>query len=101
MEETAHYATVTEAINELRKKGFTRDFNLEENCIVCHPERFQLDEFQIVDVYRYEGPSDPADEAAVYAIESKSGMKGILVAGYGATTDNMTADILEKLKIRK
>jgi hypothetical protein len=98
---SAHYATVTEAISQLRKQGFTRDFNLEENCIVCHPDRFSHDEFEIVDVYYYEGATDPADEATVYAIESRSGVKGILVTGSGMDMDNITSEILEKLKIRR
>ncbi len=101
MKRESHYATVSEAINELRKKGFTRDFNLHENCIACHPEKFGHDEFEIVDVYRYEGNTDPADEATVYAILSKSGIKGVLVTGYGTATDSMTTEILEKLKIKR
>jgi hypothetical protein len=97
MDRKLHYAAVSEAINELRKKGFTTDFNLEENCLVCHPDKFTVDEFEIVDVYRYEGNTDPADEATVYAIESRSGLKGILVTGYGISADNMSAEILGKL----
>jgi len=100
MARSAHYATVSEAITALRQRGFTRDFNLEENCIVCHPDRFRHDEFEIVDVYYYEGQSDPADESTVYAIQSTSGVKGILVTGSGMNMDNMTTEILEKLKIR-
>jgi len=100
MERKSHYATVSEAVNDLRKQGFTQDFNLEENCITCHPEKFDHDEFEIVDVYRYEGNTDPADEATVYAIESRSGIKGILVTGYGMATDNMTTEILSKLKMK-
>lgn len=96
-----HYSTVSEAINALREQGYTTDFNLEENCIVCHPEKFHPEDFSIVDVYRYEGNTDPADEATVYAIESKSGMKGILVTGYGASMDSMSAAMLEKLKNAK
>lgn len=101
MERESHYGTVTEAINKLREKGFTTDFNLEENCIVCHPYRFGPDEFEIVDLYRYEGNSDPADEAVVYAIESTSGVKGILVTGYGVSNDDYTTEILQKLRSRE
>lgn len=96
-----HYDTISKAIEELRKQGYTIDFNLEKNCIVCHPEKFEPEDFEIVDVYRYEGNSDPADEAAVYAIESKTGLKGILVTGYGISTDGMSAQILSKLHNRK
>ena len=98
MERQTHYATVTEALKQLRDTGFTIDFNLEENCIQCVHGKFNADEFEIVDVYRYEGNSDPGDEATVYAIESKSGLKGVLVAGYGAAADNLSTDILKKLQ---
>lgn len=100
MARESHYATVSEAIEQLRKKGFTKDFNLEENCIVCFPDKFNAKDFEIVDVYRYEGNTDPADEATVYAIESKSGIKGILVTGYGISADSMSTEILNKLSSR-
>jgi hypothetical protein len=92
-----HYGTVTEAINKLRAKGFTLDFNLQKNCLVCNNNIFNVDDFDIVDVYRYEGNSDPADEAAVYGIQSTNGDKGILVTGYGLSTDEMSAELLHKL----
>lgn len=97
MERQLHYATVSEAIEVLKKKGYTTDFNLEENCIVCHQGKFEPSDFEIVDVYRYEGATDPADEATVYAIESKNGLKGILVTGYGISVDSMSAAMLSKL----
>jgi hypothetical protein len=95
-----HYATVSEAIARLREKGFSEDFNLEENCIVCHEERYPAADFDVVEVYRYEGDSDPADEATVYGITSTSGRRGILVTGFGASADPMTTEILQKLTIR-
>ena len=101
MPRETHYGTITEAIEELRKKGFTTDFNLESNCIVCHPDKFNPEDFEIVDLYRYEGQTDPADETTVYAITSKTGIKGILVNGYGASSDTMSAAMLNKLRIKK
>lgn len=97
MEQKYHYATVSEAINELKQHGFTMDFNLEENCIVCCSNKFHADEFEIKEIYRYEGDTDPADEATVYGIQSKTGMRGILVTGYGISTDNFSTAILSKL----
>jgi hypothetical protein len=67
MQTQTHYATVSVALEELRKQGFTTDFNLEENCISCTNGKFDAADFEIVDVYRYEGITDPADEATVYA----------------------------------
>ena len=93
-----HYETVSEAIEELRTKGFTTDFNLKENCIVCHAGTFYPDDFEIVEVYRYEGASDPGDEATVYGIQSRSGLKGILVMGDESTMDDMTEAMVKKLR---
>lgn len=93
-----HYATVTEALKRLREKGFTIDYNLGENCITCKSGSFAPADFEIVEVYRYEGQTDPADEATVYGIESNTGLKGVLVTGYGATS-GLSGDILTKLSI--
>jgi hypothetical protein len=96
-----HYDSVSEAINKYRQQGFNIDFNLEENCIACDSKnKFKPEDFEIVDVYRYEGDSDPADEATVYAIESKTGLKGILVTGYGTSTDSTSSAMLQKLHFR-
>jgi len=93
------YDTVTDAVKGLKQRGYTKDFNLEENCIVCHEEKFHPEDFEIVEVYRFEGDSDPADEAVVYAIESKNGDKGILVSGYGISADEMSSEMAKKLTI--
>ena len=97
MKQQFHYATVTEAINELKKQGFTLDLNLKANQLITGENTYSADEFEIVDLYRYEGPSDPADEATVYALATPSGLKGILVAGYGYSTDEASIETLKQL----
>ena len=92
------YDTVTDAVNGLKQRGYTKDYNLEENCIVCNEEKFHSEDFEIVEVYRFEGESDPADEAVVYAVESNKGDKGILVAGYGISAEDMSIEMLKKLR---
>src|SRR6185436_16648709 len=95
------YDTVSAAINGLKQRGYTLDFILEENCIICHDDKFKPEEFEITEVYRFEGNSDPADEAVVYAIASHNGLKGVLVNGYGPTADGMTAEMAQKLNMNK
>jgi hypothetical protein len=97
MQRKTHYDTVSKAIEELRRQGYTLDFNIQDNNLVCSKGKFDKDHFEVMDVYRYEGNSDPADEAAVYAIQSSNGLKGILVTGYGASAEDVPADIIEKL----
>lgn len=98
---TYHYATVSKAIEELREKGFTEDFNLHENCLICNSGKFRDDEFEISHIYFYEGETDPGDEATVYGIESTSGIKGILVTGNEVYTDAMSDAIIQKLLVHR
>lgn len=95
-----HYDTVSNAINSLKRQGYTVDFNLEGNYLVNGGNKIGINQFSIVDVYRYEGDTDPSEEAAVYAIESTDGMKGVLVTAYGASAEAFTDEMLEKLKVR-
>jgi hypothetical protein len=93
------YDTLSEAITGLKNRGYTLDFNLTENCILCQEDRYDPADFEIVEFHRFEGNSDPADEAIVYAIESKNGRKGILVSGYGISAEGMSADMARKLLV--
>ena len=95
------YDTMSQAVNGLKQRGYSIDFNLEEDELVCRttPISLKPSEFEITEVYRYEGDSDPADEAVVYAIESKQGHKGILVNGFGISSDAMSDEMIKKLRV--
>jgi hypothetical protein len=95
------YDTLSEAVNDLKKRGFDLDFNLQENCLICHGDKFNVNDFEITEVYRFEGNTDPSDEAIVYAIESSNGKKGVLVNGYGISADAMDGEMAKKLSIHK
>ena len=69
------YDTVSQAIDGLRERGFTLDFNLGENCLICNNRKYNISDFGITEVYRFEGNTDPADEAVVYGVESNDGIK--------------------------
>jgi hypothetical protein len=99
-----YMATVSEVINNLKKEGYTVDFNLKENGLECSGNYLIIfpDEFVIDKSYRFEGPSDPADEAVVYAISSaKYNVKGILVNGYGVYSEPLTQEMIQALKKKK
>lgn len=97
------YSTLTEAIADLKKRGYERDFNLKENCIECSASGTQLspEEFEITETYRFEGESDPGDELVLYAIASKDGMNGILVNAFGPYSDTMSDALIAKLRFHK
>ncbi|GAC1451019.1 MAG: hypothetical protein NVSMB7_13490 [Chitinophagaceae bacterium] len=96
------YDTLSEAVNGLKQRGYTIDFNIDADVLVCKktPVSLSPDEFEIAEMYRFEGNTDPADEAVVYAIESKHGDKGILVNAYGPDADAASNELVMKLKER-
>lgn len=96
--------TLSEVMAVLRQRGYTEDFNLEKNCLECRAGNFKVfhDEFVIDKFYRFEGDSNPEDEATLYAISSgKHGLKGLLVNGGGIYTDDITDEMLNSLKINR
>ena len=95
-----NYDTVTGALTGLKDKGYTMDFNIAFDKLICRDNNFCLNptEFEITEVHRFEGATDPGDENVVYAVESKDGkMKGVLTSAYGMYADNISTDMLKKL----
>src|ERR1700761_2043183 len=97
------YDTVVEAVKGLKQRGYSIDFNLEADRIFCSEPTVALRpaDFEIVEFYRFEGPSDPGDEAAVYAIESLTGQKGVLVTGFGISAEGVGEEMIEKLAVKR
>ena len=96
------YDTVVDALNGLKKRGYSIDFNIAFDRIICSENKHSLNpsDFEITGMYRFEGDTDPADEAVVYAIESKHNLKGILVNGYGPDSNPAGDALVKKLKER-
>lgn len=97
------YETVSEAINDLFDRGYTIDFNIatDQDCLICNKAGLSLspDEFQIDEVYRFEGQTDPGDEMVVFAISSKALLVGgLIVNAYGVYADAHAWKVVERLK---
>lgn len=97
------YNTVSEALYDLKKRGYIEDFNLQPHCIECrslnvqlHPENFSVDEY-----YRFEGMSNPDDNSIVLAISSKDGLKGTLLDAYGMYSESLNDKMIKKLIINR
>lgn len=95
------FDTLVEALQDLASRGYTLNFNVDQDCLLCHEPLLKLfpDDFDITEFYRFEGPTDPADSAIVYAIAGKNGSKGVLVNAYGVYSDEASAALMDKLHI--
>lgn len=98
------YDTVTEALKDLKLRGFTTDFNIAFDKLMCSENKVCLNpnEFEIVEVYRFEGETDPGDENVVYAVESKDGMiKGSFISAFGTYAEAASNEMIQKLSMHK
>jgi hypothetical protein len=93
--------TIAEAVERLTAAGYTDQFRAERGQLVAlrsgrrfSPERLRADQ-----LVRFEGESDPADEAIVYALSSEdSQVRGTLCIAFGNELPPEEADVLRKLK---
>ena len=83
-----------------RKEGFTKDFEMCEEKLVCKEtdEVFQPEDLVILKTYRFEGISDPGDMSILYAMEAKSGTKGLFIDAYGTYASNEGPELAEFFK---
>lgn len=92
--------TLSEILSKLKSEGYTVDFNLQENCLICAGDSLKInpEDFVVDRHFRFEGNTDPGDEAIVYAISSqKNNIKGVLVNAYGIYSDDMTNEMVKIL----
>ena len=97
--------TLIETLEELKAKGYTYDFNLTAHALEIHKEdgvklALSPEDFTIVDIFRFEGMSNPSDSSILYVIESCDGLKGTLVSSYGMYSDAMSNEMIKKLDTR-
>ncbi|GAA0877082.1 hypothetical protein GCM10009119_00500 [Algoriphagus jejuensis] len=91
--------TLVEILEGLRKEGYTEDFNIRFDSLICDNACLLPSQFEVDKVFRFEGNTNPSDEAILYAISSNSGdIKGVLVNSYGVYADQLTGELADKLK---
>lgn len=96
------YDTVVGALNGLKSRGYTLDFNIAFDKLTCRDNDTCLNpaQFEITEVHRFEGYTNPSDEEVVYAVESKEGnLKGVIHSAFGTYADAVSTDMLRKLSM--
>jgi len=97
--------TVAELSDCLKEEGYIYDFGIKNDYICCQDcgedSYYTSDDLIIERTERYEGDSDPSDNAIVYAITAHDGKKGVLVDSYGAYSDPKLAKIIGDIPLRE
>ena len=90
-----------DAIAALRERGFDADFSVTPEahlrCGVCGLDHSPEDAV-IEATYRFEGASNPDDEAVVFGLRCRRcGVAGVLVAAYGPSASAEEAAVVTAL----
>ncbi len=96
------FDTLSEAINTLTQEGYEEDFEARDNCIkaLYSKKEYQPSELKIMASYRFEGMTNPEDQATVFTIEATEGTKGTLVMSYSAE-HNQNEELIKKIPMAR
>ena len=91
--------TLSECVNSLVEQGYGESFRVKNKMLIGdqNKKNYPPDEVHIANFYRFEGDSDPGDNAILYAIETDDGTYGVLVDAYGSAADASTSDFIRQV----
>jgi hypothetical protein len=85
--------TLTTVLDHLKQKHQYNEFTVGERGLVWLAGKlYKEDEVKMIKTYRFEGDSDPAEEAIIYIIEAKDGSVGYSIDTYGVYSNHTNDD---------
>ena len=84
------------------RKGFSENFSVDKGGKLLkspstgntyHPQDVRIENF-----YRFEGASDPGDNAILYCLQTNDGTKGMLIDSYGHDADAAISEFIKKVE---
>lgn len=91
--------TLGEALIRLGKHGYERGFRPRAGGLLdLDGTSFAPEDLVLEEIVRFEGESDPQDEAVLFALRtSDAQQKGTFVASYGPGMDALSVAVVERL----
>lgn len=87
-------------LNKMVMDGYTDDFKVTDHGLesLQQHKNYNPDQVRIINFFRFEGPSNPDDNAILYVIETNDGRKGTLVDSYGVYTDAYVSQFVKDVE---
>lgn len=96
--------SLSQTVEDLTAQGWTAEFTALDGgalrCGLCG-DTISPRDVAIDSVNRFEGPSNPDDEAAVFALTCHCGCRGLYIVGYGPSMSGNDADAVAQLSRRR
>jgi predicted RND superfamily exporter protein len=88
-------------MNTMQRRGYKENFLVDEQGLFSADsgKHYLPRDARIVDYYRFEGETDPADSSILYVIETQDGAKGLLSDSYGAYAEPKVSRFMEELEV--
>ena len=95
-----HMKSLALCLNKMVLDGYDDDFSATEYGLrsLKNDRIYNPEEVNIVNFFRFEGPSDPADTSIMYVIETTDGKKGTLVDAYGPYSDTNVSAFMQQVE---
>ncbi|MEW6468885.1 MAG: hypothetical protein AB1458_08175 [Bacteroidota bacterium] len=92
--------TLVTCLNLLNQSGFDKQFKATKDGLqeLSSMKVYRPENIKVLNFYRFEGISDPADNAILYAIETDDGTRGTLVDAYGPYSDTRVTEFMQKVE---
>jgi hypothetical protein len=96
----AYLKTLVDCHKKMREDGYKEDYTVLNGKLhsLTTDKDYTAEEVKIVNFFRFEGQTDPADDSIMYVIEAKDGSKGTLVDGYGPSSDSDTTEFILRIE---
>ena len=97
---TTDMTTMVSSLNSFIEKGYTEDYKAYHTGLKALKSGniYQPEDVKVIDFHRFEGSSDPGDEAILYAIETTDGGKGTLVDAFGPESDTKVTAFMQQVE---
>ncbi|MNK01863.1 hypothetical protein D3C87_196750 [compost metagenome] len=92
--------TLSSCTRKLSREGYVTQFKALKTGLESLETHkvFSPEEVRIINFYRFEGESDPSDNAILYVVETSTGEKGTLTDAYGVYTDLKVSEFVKQVE---
>jgi len=101
MEDKVELTAMVTILNQLQKEGYQQDFRVSDDGRLCSMDgkaEYTPEQVRIVNFYRFEGETNPGDEAILYVLETTSGVKGTISDAYGPYADEKVEALMKQVE---
>ncbi|MDF1572778.1 MAG: hypothetical protein P1P82_14310 [Bacteroidales bacterium] len=100
MDSNNKYDTLSDATEQLLKKGYNINFQVNSAGKLSDNKDLEFEPAEVIlkEVHRFEGMTNPADSSILYAVQTRSGEKGIVIDSNGADGSEVTSDFMNKVE---